>query len=340
MKLTVLVLSAFVFFSQFSQAQQLDPVLDKFAAVYEQELGTTKGCEWPEESTFRVCSEALKNEGNAPYILHHGRVTDKTVVLFHGLSDSPFFFKTIAAALFEQGSNVVVALLPGHGKKEADTDMQDPQLAARWSEHLSQVMALSAGLGDEMYIGGFSTGGVLAAQYVLNNPKKAKGLLLFSGALALESKVESMANIWGMKWLAKVLDGDYQSIGRNPYKYPSVAAYSAMQLTDVIFDVRELLDQKGGIDIPIFSAHSAADATTPITGVRNLIAVNKNKSILFEIPLELDVCHANVVVSQTQLIEMNFDKTGLEDFQPCDVPGANPMHSEMLVALLAFMQAD
>lgn len=338
MKLRRLLFASVFFTTYYAQAQQLAPVFDKFADIYQQELGSIKGCEWPENSTFRVCSETLKNEGNAPYILHHGQVTDKVVVLFHGLSDSPFFFKSIAEAIYQQGHNVVVALLPGHGKKEADADMQDPRLAGRWTRHVAEIMRFSQSLGLQKYIGGFSTGGTLATQYILMNPKQAKGLMLFSGALALDSSVESMADIWGIKWLAKVLDGNYAAMGPNPYKYPGVAKFSAFQLTDIIFDVRERLAKQQGINVPIFAAHSLADVTALYTGIEDLTTQNKGENSLFKISADIRVCHADVVISQQQLLDMQYDSSGVSEAAPCGIPLANPQHSQMLAATLKFLE--
>ena len=335
-----LILLAPLFFAISSlQAQPLDASLQKFNQIYRTELGQTQSCEHTSDSLFRVCSAVLKNEGNAPYILHHAKPTEKVVVLFHGLSDSPFFFKSIASAIFEQGNNVVVALLPGHGKKDADADMQDPTLAARWQAHVEQVMASVDGLGQDKYIGGFSTGGTLATQYVLSNPDQTKGLLLYSGALALDSGVETLASIWGIKWLTKTLDGQYLTAGPNPYKYPGVASYSAIQLADVIFDVRERLEQNDGFNMPVFVAHSKADVTTLFSGVENLMAANKGDNTLFAIAADLDVCHADVVVSQQQLQEMHYDKSQVSNEEACTVPSANPKHPQMLAATLKFLQA-
>jgi pimeloyl-ACP methyl ester carboxylesterase len=334
-----LILLAPLFFVISSlQAQNLDASLQKFNQIYRTELGQTQPCERISDSLFRVCSTVLKNEGNAPYILHHGKSTEKVVVLFHGLSDSPFFFKSIASAIFEQGNNVVVALLPGHGKKDADADMQDPALAIRWQDHVRQVMASVNGLGKDKYIGGFSTGGALATQYVLSHPDQAKGLLLYSGALALDSGVETLAGIWGIKWLTKTMDGEYLTSGPNPYKYPGVASYSAVQLADVIFDVRERLKQSDGFNLPVFVAHSKADVTTLFSGVESLMAANKGDNTLFAIAADLAVCHADLVVSKQQLQEMHYDKSHVSDNEACSVPSANPKHPEMLVATLKFLQ--
>ena len=117
-------------------------------------------------NVYRVCSDALRNDGNAPYILHNGKPTKKVMVLFHGLSDSPFFFSSIAPFIRQQGFTVVVGLLPGHGKKEADADMEDSELYQRWQTHVSDVVAYASTLGERVYLGGFSTGGALVTHYV------------------------------------------------------------------------------------------------------------------------------------------------------------------------------
>ena len=309
----------------------IEPEFDKFDAIYQGQLGTTRGCLTPEKNVFRVCSDSLKNDGNAPYILHHNKVTEKVAVLFHGLSDSPFFFRSIARSIHQQGNNVIVVLLPGHGKK------QDSGLADRWRAHVLEVTEYAASLGEQRYLGGFSTGGALATEYILQNPQSVKGLMLFSGALALDSSVESIANIWGIQRLAKVLDGDYATQGPNPYKYPSVARFSAFELTEVIFSVRDLIEKGAPLNLPIFAAHSMADTTTLIIGVKNLIAVNSGPNTLFEISLDADVCHADVVINEEQLSDMQFDTSMPEHVSSCNVPKANPKHAEMLGSLKQFL---
>jgi pimeloyl-ACP methyl ester carboxylesterase len=216
--------------------------------------------------------------------------------------------------------------------------MQDPALASRWVEHVDAIMTLADGLGDNVYIGGFSTGGTLATQYVLTHPQQVKGLLLYSGALALTSSVETMANIWGIKWLAKILDGDYQTAGPNPYKYPTVARYSALQLTDVIFALRAQLKKNQGVNLPIFAAHSKADITTMFAGIEALMKHNQGDNVLFTIPEELEVCHADLVVNEQQIADMHFDESQVVELLPCSVPIANPLHGKMLAATLTFLQ--
>lgn len=321
-----------------SFAQQQD-WLAPFAQFYNEELGNTSRCDEDNESVYRVCSPALKNSGNAPYILHHGKPTEKTVVLFHGLSDSPFFFNSIAPRIHALGYTVIVGLLPGHGKLDADEDMEDSELAERWSQHVDEVVALAHQISPNVIAGGFSTGGALVTLHALTHPDSLNAMLLFSGALALDESVENMAGIWGIKLLSKILDGEYQTQGPNPYKYPDVAKYAAFQLTDVIFAVREQIEQGHKPNLPIFSAHSMADTTTPFIGVENLLEVNQGTSTTFLIDESYDVCHADVVVSAAQLVDMHFDKTKVTKPEKCSIPKANPIHPAMLNAMVDFLNS-
>lgn len=313
--------------------------LGKFVGIYQKELGDAKACSSNNEFRYRVCSDALKNEGNSPFILHHGKPTDKVAVLFHGLSDSPFFFRSIAKEIHQSGATVVVALLPGHGKLDADGDMEDDELAVRWQKHVTEVMSFSEPIANKTYIGGFSTGGALATQYVLANSSKINGLLLFSGALALDESVESMAGIWGIKTLAKFLDGEYESAGPNPYKYPGVAGHSAFMLTDVIFAVREEMENGNKPNLPIFTAHSMADTTTPWRGIEDLLANNAGPQVIYQIAKSEDVCHADLVVNAQQIIEMQYDESMVEEPEKCTIPQANPKHNEMLQAMMLFLKS-
>lgn len=333
----ILLLSGF---TMVSNAQELEPVFNRFEQLYQTELGSTRGCSEPSVIRFSVCSSALRNDGNAPYLLHHGKSTEKVIVLFHGLSDSPFFLRSIAEAFYGEGYNVVVALLPGHGLLDADKIMEDPELANRWRKHVAAVVELADGLAANTFIGGFSTGGALASEYTLRNPQKVQGLLLFSGALRLESKAEMLANVWGMRWVAKKMDGDYQTKGRNPFKYPAVSTFAAFQLVDVIMSVRALLEDNSALNLPLFVAHSQADTTTLIQGVTDLMAYNQAQNTFFEIPKSAEVCHADLVVGAQQLVDMHYDSANLEDVNACSVPKANPMHAEMLNAALAFLREN
>ncbi|MBU2979429.1 lysophospholipase [Alteromonas sp. C1M14] len=325
-------------FSACTYAQpDLDDAFDKFSALYEQRFGQVRACLNPTSSRFSVCSPALRNDGNAPYILHHAKPTEKVVVLLHGLSDSPFYMRGIAQALFDEGMNVIVPLNVGHGQLDADDEMSDSELAARWSAHLSDVVKIAPSLGDKIYLGGFSTGGALAVKQYLHHPEGIEGILLFSGALALDSGVEKLSRIWGIQWVARLLDGDYITQGPNPYKYPTIASFAGLELMEIINDIREQFEQGKTIDVPVFAAHSQADATTPISGVEDLLAHTTATNTLFVIDESYKLCHANLVINQSMVNDMHFNKQNIDLRDPCAVPSKNPLFSQMIMMMDSFV---
>ncbi len=309
-----------------------DKDIATFTQIYQRELSSLTPCLAPNirksDAEIRVCSATLKNEGNAPYIIPVASAKG-VLVLFHGLSDSPFYMRSIAEFANEKGYSVIVPLTPGHGKLDADKDMQDPELKARWYKHVIDIMEMAKHESLPVFVGGFSTGGAFATWYTLNNPNEVDGLILFSGALQLTSGAESMSKIWGMKTLASWLDGKYAAIGPNPYKYPSVASYSGLVLMDVIKDIRKLLVDNT-VEKSIFAAHSLADNVTKFEGIENTTKAIKGEHTVFKIDETYDVCHADLVVNQVQIVQMQFDKSQVKEHERCAVPKANPLHKQML----------
>ena len=316
-------------------------LFEGFSTLYETELGSVKPCE---DSVglyeYKVCSAGLKNEGNAPYILYSKgkpsndgkRKAAPIVVLFHGLSDSPFFVRGIAEHLNAQGFTVVAPLNPGHGKLNAGADMRDSNLQQRWYAHVDNIMALVRPYSDLTFVGGFSTGGTLATRYMLLHPDDVDGLLLFSGALALSDSAENLGRIWGMKWIAKIVDGDFVSAGPHPYRYPDVAGYAGLTLADVIFEIRELLKETK-VSKPIFVAHSLADIITPYYGVEELVNKVNGEHQVMTIDTSYDTCHQDLVMSSIMMVGLKVDKTQLNISERCAVPKVNPLFNNMMAML-------
>jgi len=332
-----------------SQAQEVDgnrfvlpmQLFEDFSKIYETELGSVKPCEQNVGLyEYKVCSAALRNEGNSPFILYSKgtpslngkRQVAPIVVLFHGLSDSPFFIRSIAAHLNEQGFTVVAPLTPGNGKLNAASDMRDPNLQQRWYTHVDSIMSLIRPYSDKTYIGGFSTGGTLATRYMMLHPDEIDGLLLFSGALALSDSAENLAKIWGMKWIAKIVDGDFVSTGANPYRYPDTAGYAGLTLADVIFEVRDLL-KNTKVSKPIFAAHSLADMIAPYYGVEDLMAKIEGDHQVMTIDSSYDICHQDLVMSSIMMVGLKIDKTQLNISERCAVPKPNPLFNNMMAML-------
>ncbi len=340
MKCCKFLSAALLLFSPALFASEFTDNLKAFSQLYKAELGSVKPCRETRLQRYAVCANALRSDGNGPFILHHGEPTPNVAVLFHGLSDSPYFMRAIAANLHANGFTVIVPLLPGHGLRDADNDMEDRQLAERWQRHVDDIMALADNFGDDIFIGGFSTGGALAVDQYLDAPQGINGIMLFSGALALTDNAESMWKIWGIKTLASWIDGHYETHGPNPYKYPSVAGFAGLELMDIIDSIRTRLEAGKRIEVPLFVAHSQADGTTPISGVRSLLAQAEATNTFFEIDEDYDLCHADLPLNSKLVADMHFKTSMVNPNERCAVPEANPLFRQMMFMLNAFIDAN
>lgn len=145
-----------------------------------------------------------------------GAKARKGILLIHGLGDSPWSFSDIGPALADQGFLVRTVLLPGHGSRPADmidvshTDWL--QLVAKQLELLKQDV-------DNVYLGGFSTGGNLA-YLVAAQDSDVQGLMLFSPGFKSDEPLAGLTPLLAMfkEWL----------LTTDPERVTNYARYSAM----------------------------------------------------------------------------------------------------------------
>lgn len=202
-------------------------------------------------------------DGNAPFELKpaascpggHGKPYRRGILLTHGLTDSPYFMRHLASFYQENCFYVMAVLLPGHGSQPGDL------LDINWTEWAKAEAfgtdKLAAEV-NEVYLGGFSTGGELAV-YQSQQDARVRGLFLFSPALKVTSlaafanwhKIYSWAWPSG-KWLNIMPDRDI-------YKYESFPANAAAQ----IYALTQVVNARssGGVNIPVFAAASSDDTT-------------------------------------------------------------------------------
>ncbi|GAB1233081.1 alpha/beta fold hydrolase [Ferrigenium sp. UT5] len=209
---------------------------------------------------LRVIRADTVVDGNAPFELlpvgddHRGRAKPfrRGILLTHGLSDSPYHMRHLAAFFQRNGFRVMALLLPGHGTQPGDL------LDVHWREWARTVAwgvdCLAAEV-DELYLAGFSAGGALSVRQAASDAR-VRGLFLFSPALEITARAR-WANLHKLysgfvpaaAWLNLLPDAD-------PYKYESFCKNAAAQM----YALTQTLP-RGGMDIPVFAAASAEDAT-------------------------------------------------------------------------------
>ncbi|WP_372880461.1 alpha/beta hydrolase [Psychromonas sp.] len=113
----------------------------------------------------------------------------ESVLLVHGLGDSPYSFVDIARHLAGKGYLVRTILLPGHGSKVGDLILPSQ---ADWLGVVHHHSQLLKQVSEKVWLGGYSTGANLVTAEAIQDDD-IQGLLLFSPAFKPESDIVSWA---------------------------------------------------------------------------------------------------------------------------------------------------
>ena len=199
-----------------------------------------------------VAALALDTPYNRSFELAPAGEPRGSVLLMHGLSDSPYSMRSIAETFQSRGYYVVALRLPGHGTVPAALS------EARWQDWYAAVAAAAryaaarGGNGKPFYVGGHSTGAALATLYAVRSLDdstlpKPQGLYLVSAAIgispfaALTSVVSGLAFIPAFeksRWLDVLPEYD-------PYKYNSFPVNAASQIHKLTRVLADALDDAG-----------------------------------------------------------------------------------------------
>jgi esterase/lipase len=250
----------------------------------------------------------IKNDDNLPFFLDHGARTRNTVVMIHGLTDSPWFMRSLGEVLYQQGYNVIALLLPGHGTKPEDLFTVTKE---QWQQEVDRGLAIAAGLGEHISLAGFSTGGTLALDALRRHPElKAEKLFLFSPALAINESNQTEVSL-GCKapWLATHLLGQYtgsaDAVENDPHRYNKMALNGVCQLYYLTNDIqngqaKQVLDSlRSGTGV--FAVESEADKTVSPAAVTKFMASlpDQARDVYVLYPLADNIAHADVTRPET-----------------------------------------
>jgi esterase/lipase len=223
--------------------------------------------------------KGIKNEDNLPFLLAHGSRTRKTVLMIHGLTDSPWFMRELGGILYKRGYNVVSILLPGHGTKPEDLITVTK---TDWQKEVDRGLRIASKLGEKVSLAGFSTGGALSLDALRRHPElKAEKLFLFSPAIAINESTQMMVSL-GCKaqWLTAQFKGQYNqpddTVEDNPYYYNKMAINGVCQLYALTVDNQdgraEILESLRAGGTAVFAVQSEADTVVSPVAVTDFIA--------------------------------------------------------------------
>jgi esterase/lipase len=191
------------------------------------------------------------------------------VLLIHGLTDSPYLFHDLANSFVEQGISVRTLLLPGHGTAaEALVDIDQ----ADWRQAASYAIKSMFNDFDNVYLGGFSTGGALVVDYLNRNTlneteqQKLKGVMLWSPASEAKASMAWAAKYvsWFKDYLDEAADIDFA-------KYESFPANAGAQVHALMKRIAPK-KLKGLSNTPFFVVASEVDQTINTEATVNMLA--------------------------------------------------------------------
>ncbi len=309
----------------------------------------------PEGQVIAVRCDNFRSEpGNWPKIIHHGTPTDRAIVLTHGFKDSPAFQHDIATRFAARGFSVVLPLLPAHGRQDPVAAMRRADYRA-WRATVRQAVDVAGMLGNEVSIGGLSTGGLLALDVYLRNNLRNNlrqleetptsnitgKVFLFSAALGLTTIQRWVLSTpilprWRDRWKARSAN---RGIGGSPHKYSRSFLTGARQ-------VHRILETLGDRGLPphqlltqiaaderhhnrIFIAHSEADTTIRFDAVKPLVRPDD--------PGQHHILAAAKAVRHAELV-LAHDQS-YQPLWPDEPPPAraNPEFEPMMAKALAFL---
>jgi pimeloyl-ACP methyl ester carboxylesterase len=181
---------------------------------------------------LRLSEEAATTPLTRSILYTHRHRVEKAVVFFHGYSSSPRQFRDLGERFFQLGYNVLIPRLPRHGIADRKLENLSTLRAEELRDCADTSVDIAAGLGEKVYVGGLSAGGVMAA-WIAQNRKEVSRALLIAPSLVLGRRAGTLGGRFGVFFIACVPDipTDFFSVNSAAeYAYPGFSAKALGQL--------------------------------------------------------------------------------------------------------------
>lgn len=186
------------------------------------------------------------------FILKHTDIEPKgAVLLFHGLTGSPFELKKYGQFLYNNGYDVFAECLPGHGEKFEEI------YTVKYQDWLNFAYLRFEKLKSEyksVFVSGLCLGAVLALAVGIKYKNKVSGIIALSTTLYLDG--------WRLPWYKCFMPIALSTILRFYYKYPECEPHGVKNLKTRAA-VKKLLE-KGDVGMNDF----------PMTGFKELLELS------------------------------------------------------------------
>ena len=246
-------------------------------------------------------------EGSRPFIYsQHNKAP--TVVMIHGLSDSPGSMKEAATVYFKLGYNVVTVLLRDHGLLKSYRNEARSEISLeKWREDIDQVMIVALQMSDSRKVAliGFSLGGALALDTANRYDGRISSIVLLAPLFKMRhSKLASLT-----KYLKYLKYSTQKGIDERPFFYPDIAlnqTFQAYRLTEYLKNEVTKNPKSSLKQIPKIMFLTDADTTIvndfaietakqlSISDANTIIYINsENESVALHRDLPMRILNAN-----------------------------------------------
>ncbi len=96
-------------------------------------------------------------------LLTHGHMTERVIVLIHGMTNCPRQFQRLAPLFYERGYNALIPRQPRNGLRDTNTRALGGLTLVEQQDYAHRVVDIARGLGRHVTVLGISAGGTLAA---------------------------------------------------------------------------------------------------------------------------------------------------------------------------------
>ena len=185
------------------------------------------------------------------FILKHDNNSKGAVLLFHGLTGSPFELKKYGQFLYNNGYDVFAECLPGHGEKfeEIYTVKYEDWLEFAYSRFEKLKSEYT-----EVFVSGLCLGAVLALAVGIKYKNEVSGIIALSTTLYLDG--------WRLPWYKCFMPVALATILRFYYNYPECEPHGVKNIK-TRNAVKKLL-AKGDVGMNDF----------PMTGFKELLELS------------------------------------------------------------------
>lgn len=234
----------------------------------------------------------ISPDWNRSILLEPAGESRGSVLLLHGMSDSPYSLRALGLRLQAEGYRCLALRLPGHGTIPAgmlDLDWREmARVVALGMQHLIDTSPESS-----IHIIGYSTGAALAVNYALENPAgpgSPDSLVLISPAIAISPAAgfavikrwaSALPGMSGLAWLQVEPEFD-------PYKYNSFATNAAEQVHRLTRAVSQRINEGDGVVLPptiVFKSTVDATVSTEavVDGLLLKVQPGDHELVLFDV---------------------------------------------------------